>query len=201
MLFFFWVDSSAQIESNQSQNHRLHFDSLAVNDNGFFFNSIAFTGIAFANNKEGVLLREMDIVNGEILKHRNYYAYLTDTIPRIKFETEMKDGKKNGFRRGWYDSGELKFESNYKNNWNNGMSKNWYKNGNPEKEINFKLGVKVGTYKNWGENGVLVKERFYQQTTPTSSKLIKRIKYDKESGKLISKECFSLEGEAINCPN
>ena len=100
MLFFFWVDLSAQIESNQSQNHRLHFDSLAVNDNGFFFNSIAFTGIAFANNKEGVLLREMDIVNGEILKHRNYYAYSTDTIPRIKFETEMKDGKKNGFRRG-----------------------------------------------------------------------------------------------------
>ena len=179
----------------------IHFDSLTVNDAGFFLNEKSYTGIAFANHKNGRLLREMELFNGEIIKHRNYYAYSTDSIPRIKFETEMKNGKKNGIRRGWYDTGELKFESNYKNNWNNGMSKNWYKNGKPEKEINFKLGVKVGTYKNWDINGVLVKERFYQQTTPTSSKLVKRIKYDKLTGEIISKECFNIEGEVVNCSN
>ena len=36
---------------------------------------------------------------------------MNDSIPKIKFESETKDGKRNGLRRGWYESGEIKFET------------------------------------------------------------------------------------------
>ena len=78
-------------------------------------------------------------------KNRNYYAAITDSIPHLKFETQVKDGKRNGLRRGWYHSGELKFEGYFKNGWNNGSYKNWYENGNLEKESFFEMGVKVGS--------------------------------------------------------
>ena len=57
------------------------------------------------------------------------------------------------------------------------------------------MGVKVGSYKNWSSSGKLIKERYYQKTTSTSSKLgQKRVKY-LESGEIISKECCDTEGK------
>ena len=53
------------------------------------------------------------------------------------------------------------------------------------------MGVKVGSYKNWSSSGKLIKERYYQKTTSTSSKLVKRVKYS-ESGEIISKECWDI---------
>ena len=179
--------------------NRIDFYSLASTDSGFFYKNKVFTGVAFTNNKSGQLQREMDILDGKIIKNRNYYTNLSDSIPKIKFESETKDGKRNGLRRGWYESGEIKFETYYKNGWNNGSSIKWYKNGQKEKELQFKLGVKVGVHKDWNPSGILVKERYYQQTTPTSSTLIKRITYDKLNGLIITEECFDSEGIVVDC--
>ena len=71
------------------------------------YNQKPFNGTAFANNKSGALLYEKDFENGKEIKNRNYYATITDSIPHLKFETQIKDGKRNGLRRGWYHSGEL----------------------------------------------------------------------------------------------
>ena len=175
------------------------FDSLIVSDEGIFtYNQKPFNGTVFANSKSGVLLYEKDFENGKEIKNRNYYAAITDSIPHLKFETQVKDGKRNGLRRGWYHSGELKFEGYFKNGWNNGSYKNWYENGNLEKESFFEMGVTVGSYKNWSNNGKLIKERFYQKISRTSSKLVKRVKY-LETGEILSKECWDIEGNNISC--
>ena len=175
------------------------FDSLIVSDEGIFtYNQKPFNGTAFANSTSGILLYEKDFENGKEIKNRNYYAFITDSIPHLKFETQVKDGKRNGLRRGWYHSGELKFEGYFKNGWNNGSYKNWYENGNLEKESFFEMGVKVGSHKNWSNNGKLIKERFYQKLSRTSSKLVKRVKY-LETGEIISKECWDIEGSNISC--
>ena len=175
------------------------FDSLTVSDDGIFmYNQQPFDGIAFANNKSGILLYEKDIEKGKEIKNRNYYAAISDSIPHLKFETQINDGKRNGLRRGWYYSGKIKFEGNFKKGWSNGSYKNWYENGNLEKESFFEMGVKVGSFKNWSNSGKLIKERFYQKTSPTSSKLVKRVKY-LESGEIISKECWDIEGNTISC--
>ena len=175
------------------------FDSLIVSDEGMFvYNQKPFNGTAFANNKSGALLYEKDFENGKEIKNRNYYAYTTDSIPHLKFETQVKDGKRNGLRSGWYHSGKLKFEGYFKNGWNNGSYKNWYENGNLEKERFFEMGVNVGSYKNWSSNGKLIKERFYKKISRTSSKLVKRVKY-LETGEIISKECWDIEGNNTSC--
>ena len=175
------------------------FDSLIVSDEGVFvFNRKPFNGTAFANNKSGILLYEKDFENGKEIKNRNYYAAAADSIPHLKFETQVKDGKRNGLRRGWYYSGKIKFEGYFKNGWNNGIYKNWYENGNLEKESFFEMGVKVGIYKNWSNNGNLIKERFYQKISPTSSKLVKRVKF-LETGEILNKECWDFEGNKTSC--
>ena len=85
------------------------FDSLTVSNQGIFmYNQQPFNGIAFANNKSGKLLYEKDFENGKEIKNRNYYAAITDSTPHLKFETQIKDGKRNGLRKGWYYSGKLK---------------------------------------------------------------------------------------------
>ena len=53
-------------------------------------------------------------------------------------------------------------------------------------------------YATWSNNGKLIKERFYQKISRTSSKLIKRVKY-LETGEIISKECWDIEGNNISC--
>ena len=53
-------------------------------------------------------------------------------------------------------------------------------------------------HKNWSNNGKLIKERFYQKLSRTSSKLVKRVKY-LETGEIISKECWDIEGSKISC--
>ena len=175
------------------------FDSLVVSNEGvFMYEQKPFNGIAFANSKSGVLLYEKDFKNGKEIKNRNYYAAAADSIPHLKFETQVKDGKRNGLRRGWYYSGKIKFEGYFKNGWNNGIYKNWYENGNLEKESFFEMGVKVGIYKNWSNNGNLIKERFYQKISPTSSKLVKRVKF-LETGEILNKECWDFEGNKTSC--
>jgi len=175
------------------------FDSLMVSDDGVFMhNKTLFNGTAFANNSSGKLLYEKDFENGREIKNRIYYAYVSDSIPHLKFETNIKNGKRNGLRKGWYYSGEKKFEGYYKNSWNNGNFKNWYENGNLQKESYFEMNVKVGSYKNWSSEGNLIKERFYEKISSTSSKLVKRIKYS-ETGEIINKECWDIEGNNTSC--
>ena len=60
------------------------------------------------------------------------------------------------------------------------------------------MGVKVGIYKNWSNNGNLIKERFYQKISPTSSKLVKRVKF-LETGEILNKECWDFEGNKTSC--
>ena len=78
------------------------FDSLMVSDDGVFMhNKSPFNGTAFANNSSEKLLYEKDFENGREIKNRIYYAYVADSIPHLKFETNIKNGKRNGLRKGW----------------------------------------------------------------------------------------------------
>ena len=60
------------------------------------------------------------------------------------------------------------------------------------------MNVKVGSYKNWYSEGNLLKERFYEKISSTSSKLVKRIKYS-ETAEIINKECWDIEGNDTTC--
>jgi antitoxin component YwqK of YwqJK toxin-antitoxin module len=190
---------SAICIAGSAQDRVLFLDLTPTNEGVFMHDSIPFTGTSYAVTENGILQYEKVCKEGKIYLERNYYAYPTDSVPKLKFESEMMNGKRHGVRKGWYHSGALKFESNYSKGWNDGKSTNWYENGKLEKEVYFKKGVKVETYKNWNKGGVLVKERIYEQVTPTTSKLIRRKKYDPNSGEMISDECLNHEGEIIDC--
>ena len=60
------------------------------------------------------------------------------------------------------------------------------------------MSVKVGSFKNWSNEGNLIKERFYEKISSNSSKLVKRIKHS-ETGEIINKECWDIEGNNTSC--
>ena len=59
---------------------------------------------------------------------------------QLILSSEMKDGKKNGEEKAYYDNGNLKSMFEYQNDVIHGKSKNWYENGELEREGNFKNG-------------------------------------------------------------
>ena len=65
----------------------------------------------------------------------------------------FKDGKANGLFASWYESGKKQAEVNYTDGNKNGLSTDWYENGNKRLEVNYKDGKENGLWVNWNEGG------------------------------------------------
>tara|TARA_B100000242_G_C43043626_1_gene486993 strand:+ start:1555 stop:1932 length:378 start_codon:yes stop_codon:yes gene_type:complete len=63
---------------------------------------------------------------GELFNGIGFDIHYND---QIRFESNFKNGKREGLTRYWYSTGELECEVYYKNNEKDGFSKHWDKDG------------------------------------------------------------------------
>ena len=76
----------------------------------------------------------------------------------LLIESVIKNGKKNGLHKEWYENGQIIVETNFKNGKEYGLYKMWYDNGQIMFEWNYKNGVQNGVSKHWDEDGRLLSE-------------------------------------------
>ena len=67
----------------------------------------------------------------------------------------LKNGKKHGMERGWWENGQLRYESYWKNWEKHGMARGWYQNGQFRYEYHLENGQRHGPARGWDENGQL----------------------------------------------
>ncbi len=123
-----------------------------------------------------------DLINGVLFFDGIPYAGIVNEFYQdgsIKTQSEYFDGKRQGYFRGWYMSGNkwfdryyhkgvkvdkhvgwfdvsgsLKFEYYFNDQGGyEGSVKEWYSNGKLAKHFNFKNGVEAGSQKLWKPNG------------------------------------------------
>lgn len=71
-----------------------------------------------------------------------------------KLEIDLKDGKADGFSRGWYEDGQLEVEEHFAQGISNGMRTRWHGNGTMKSTAQIVKGQMEGPYVEWHENGV-----------------------------------------------
>jgi len=74
----------------------------------------------------------------------------------------IKDGKKDGPYKEWYDNGKLRYDHNYEMGKFKGVQKNYFDDGKLEIEANYKEGELHGLYKAFYNNGQIKKDAYYQ---------------------------------------
>ena len=83
---------------------------------------------------------------------------------QISIRGEMRDGKREGVWKSYYESGLPWSEGEYKNGVREGISITWYENGQKRYEGRYANGKQAGKWKYWNENGQLEKEIDYDKT-------------------------------------
>jgi antitoxin component YwqK of YwqJK toxin-antitoxin module len=68
-------------------------------------------------------------------------------------ETNKKNDKNHGLRRGWYENGQLKYKEYYIDGDQHGKSEGWYENGQLMYIDTFIYGEKFGAQVEWAEDG------------------------------------------------
>lgn len=120
---------------------------------------------------------ERDRLNGCV--EQRYYD---DDRRKLQVETPYKNGKINGVKKVYYESGQLSRETLFENGKTNGVVKSYYKSGQLEEEVTYENDKVNGVRKEYYESGKLKKEILYEY-----DRTITRKEYD-ESGKLIKSQ-------------
>ncbi|MBX2844144.1 MAG: toxin-antitoxin system YwqK family antitoxin [Flammeovirgaceae bacterium] len=164
-----------------------------------FFNREVVAEKLFLNQREG-LVYEGDILftgisvssypNGEVAEKVTYFH-----------------GKRNGFRRKWFENRTLSFEAFYKSNKLNGEVKTWWSNGILRSESHFEKGKANGLQKQWYSTGkifkelnmVFGKEEGIQKAWRENGKIY--VNYEAKNGRIFGLKranlCFELSEENI----
>ena len=77
-------------------------------------------------------------------------------------EIPFNDGKVNGLKKQYYESGKIKTEIPFKVGKENGVKKEYYESGKIKTEIPFKDGKENGLKKQYDESGKIVQETTYK---------------------------------------
>ena len=85
-----------------------------------------------------------------------------DKSGQLKYETEYKDGKKDGIEKGYRENGNLWTETEYKDGKENGVEKRYDENGNLWTETEYKDGKQDGIEKFYDENGKISFVKLYR---------------------------------------
>ena len=88
-----------------------------------------------------------------------------------KYETNYKDGKRDGLFVRWYENGE-RVEANYKDGKLDGLTTTWYENGQKAGERNYKDGKGDGLAVMWHKNGQKLRELNYKDGKKISEKYL-----------------------------
>ena len=134
----------------------------------------------------------LDSVNYDELEEREGITYTKDSYSpysgkaykfyengQKQFETNMKDGKKDGPETHWHENGQKQFEINLKDGKPEGLATWWSENGQKEKAINYEDGKYEGLGTFWHENGQ------------------KQVEANFKDGKLISGKYWNSIGEPV----
>jgi len=81
---------------------------------------------------------------------------------QLSWEANIKNGKRDGLVRGWYENGQLWFEGKDKDGKKDGLIKFWYENGQLWFEINNKNNMPDGLTRYWHEDGRLKSEEIWK---------------------------------------
>ena len=82
---------------------------------------------------------------------------------KLKGITRFKNGQRDGFRKMWFENGQIEFEIPFKKNQLHGILTQWYNNGNKKTISSFVKGKLDGMTYIWHENGQLGIEVEYRQ--------------------------------------
>ncbi len=80
----------------------------------------------------------------------------------LRIEMPIKDGKRHGFSKWWYESDKLSSEATYKNGKLHGSYKFWHGNGQLGEETTYKDGKVHGSFKQWHTYGRLRMEAMFK---------------------------------------
>ena len=127
---------------------------------------------------------------------------------RVKARTiDYLAGKKHGYYRKWFESGQLSFESAYTHGKKHGVTKSWWANGNVRSASNFEHGVAQGLQLQWYKSGAIFKrmqlvdgrEDGLQRAWRENGKLYNN--YQAKNGRIFGLKranlCYELDGENI----
>ena len=81
---------------------------------------------------------------------------------QLEYESNYKNGKKNGLMKRWYKSGSVHYEKNYNDGEMDGLQELFHKNGQLEMRGNYTDGERDGVFKYYSENGQLKYEKKYK---------------------------------------
>ena len=192
---------------NTDGEDRVLNDSLVFNEKEevysfeeelYFKNRVLVDSLVF-NEKEESYYYDYEPFNGIMI---DYYS---NNRIDIKYEIKLKNGKRNGLCKWWYENGQLSNENNYKDGKKQGLCKWWYENGQLRSEGNHKDGKPDGLYKWWHENGQLKSEGNLIDEKPdglhkswlVNGQLV--FEGDYKDGVLLNAICWDVDGNQIDC--
>jgi len=131
-------------------------DDLDVNlklDNGvLYYYENPFSGTLFSYYKVGKLKFQIEYLNGK--KHgfeKQWYESGNNLIERF-----YKEGFKTGIHKSWWQDGVQKFEYHFnKKGEFHGVVKEWYKNAQVFRDFNYVDGKEVGLQRMWKDDGTI----------------------------------------------
>ena len=122
---------------------------------------------------------------------------------KIKEEFEIKNGKQEGFSKGWYENGHLEFEGSMKDNKQEGITKKYYENGQLSYDGMYKEGKEDGVCKGWYENGQLWFKKNAKDGNPVGVQKKwhenGQLKWEGKFGELTSQKCWDKDGKEVEC--
>jgi antitoxin component YwqK of YwqJK toxin-antitoxin module len=84
----------------------------------------------------------------------------------IRIRGNMKDGKREGLWKSWYEDGKQWSETTFKAGIKNGKTTTWYENGNKRYEGEYTNDEESGLWTYWDESGKEVSKQDYSKKKP-----------------------------------
>jgi hypothetical protein len=143
----------------------VNIDDVVLVDDLYEYQDRPFTGRAREYSPDGVLIGELDFV----------------------------DGMLDGDSRGWYPSGQLKDEEHFRANGRHGLAKEWYESGKAKRETLFEHSIVVRD-REWDENGNVIRDYVLDENAPQFKRLEARRRASKSVTGAPRRQMFSFGG-------
>ncbi|GAA4933458.1 hypothetical protein GCM10023314_02400 [Algibacter agarivorans] len=122
-------------------------------DNGvLFFNKSPFNGVLVTYYETETFKSKIEYVEGR--KHgyeKQWYRSGDKLIERF-----YKEGFKTGIHKSWWNDGTQKFEYHFNDKGEfHGIVKEWYKNGKMFRDFNYIAGKEIGRQRMWKNDGTI----------------------------------------------
>jgi antitoxin component YwqK of YwqJK toxin-antitoxin module len=94
-----------------------------------------------------------------VIQNGEYIKYYKNGV--IEMRGMMKDGKREGLWKSWYEDGSPWSETTFKEGKKNGKTTTWYGNNNKRYEGFYANDIEAGRWTFWAENGKIQSTQNY----------------------------------------